>query len=166
MSGLRHVHTHHSPPHVRRSATTAAKAARSAPSASHKIPTRASKARTPTKVDEDEEIFDFDDGDDMATSFLQYWSVAPSVQTRALKQKILTLLPKRHLREANPRSQLLHPLLQRTLSPHGRSALSNPLPSFAQSLTQELRKHAHHPGSPWTLPTSLCSRSTTHPPLQ
>ena len=80
MSGLHHVHTHHSPPHVRKSATTAAKAARSAPSASHKIPTRGPKARKQIHEDEDEEIFDFDDGDDMVTSFLQYWYVVQFAQ--------------------------------------------------------------------------------------
>ena len=74
MSGLHHVATHHSSPHVRK-ASAAAKAARSAPSASQKILAKVAKPRKSVKEEEEEEIFDFDDGDDMTTSFLQYWYV-------------------------------------------------------------------------------------------
>ena len=72
MSGLQHVATRQSSPHVRKS-SAAAKAVRSAPSASQKILIKGTKPRKQFKEEAEEEIFDFDDGDDMATSFLQYW---------------------------------------------------------------------------------------------
>lgn len=78
MSGFRHLTARCSPPHVRKSA--AARAARSAPLISQKNLLRGHKARKQIIKDEEEEeeeddddLLDFGNGDEMTTSFLQYW---------------------------------------------------------------------------------------------
>lgn len=68
-----HLHTHHSPPHVKK---TAAKAARAAPSSkpapTPKITIKGAKTSRKAKAEE-EEVLDRDDDDDMGSSFLQFW---------------------------------------------------------------------------------------------
>lgn len=67
------THTRHSPPHVRK---TASKAARSAPSSRAivlpKITIKGAKAAKKAK-EEEEGLFEVEDDDDMGSSFLQFW---------------------------------------------------------------------------------------------
>jgi len=173
MSGLHHVSTRSSPPQVRKSAT---KTSRSAPST--KINTQSRLAIKTAKVgkhrDEEEEIFDFEEYDDMATSFLQYWSVYTSPSEAAVYN--LTSYEQRHVRKANPHTQQLHPLLLRELPPsrrlphpHQRLRLSQPLqPTLSplqnppQLLTRPVSPplpHHRHPKTPSPPPRDIGSRS-------
>lgn len=109
MSSLHNAHsrTPHSPPHVRKSATKAARATPHSRSVSTpKIIIKGAKTSKHAK-EEEEEVFDFDD-DDMGSTFLQYWLAF--FCTFESMTRLLTSC-QRHVREANPSPQLLHTLL-------------------------------------------------------
>ena len=81
MSSIRHahIHSHHSPPHVKKVAVKAARSA-SASKIALAPKTTIKGIKTPRKVKEEEEEVvnadgdnDDDDDDDMDSSFLQFW---------------------------------------------------------------------------------------------
>ena len=67
-----HLHTRHSPPHVKKAAAKASRSALSSkPALAPKITVKGAKTSCKAKGEE-EEVFDQDD-DDMGSSFLQFW---------------------------------------------------------------------------------------------